>query len=221
MKKNFGRCFSAAIAILGLFSLGGCAGSKTYLLDLRYDASKTPSFLSGATQPVTLAVYNIQDARPDRMYLGRRVYRDGMVDFFKPDAGTVEQVATKAFTNLLEKAGFKVVPVNRYLDPAKEEFKDIPADAAFGGTLEALWVEAKKALVATDSSAKMRLRIHWGIVKTRTWMTKTIEADAQESNRPFYGPTNAEAMINEVFRDGLDKLLKDEATLRGIFLGSK
>ena len=75
--------------------------------------------------------------------------------------------------------------------------------------------------MATDSTAKMRLRIHWGIVKTRTWMTKTIEADAQESNRPLYGPTNAEAMINEVFRDGLDKLLKDEATLRGIFLGSK
>jgi hypothetical protein len=221
MKKNFWRCFFVGITILGLFFLGGCAGSKTYLLNLHYDTSKTPSFLSGATQPVTLAVYNIQDARPDRMYLGRWVYRDGTVDFFKPDAGTVEQVVTKAFTNLLEKAGFKVVPVNRYLDPAKEEFKDIPADAAFGGTLETLWVEAKKALVATDSSAKMRLRIHWGIVKTRTWMTKTIEADAQESNRPFYDPTNAEAMINEVFRDGLDKLLKDEATLRGIFLGSK
>jgi hypothetical protein len=221
MKKNFGRCFFAGIAILSLFFLGGCAGSKTYLLNLRYDASKTPAFLSGATPPVTLAVYNIQDARPDRMYLGRWVYRDGMVDFFKPDAGTVEQVVTKSFANLLEKAGFKVVPVNRYLDPAKEDFKDIPADAAFGGTLEALWVEAKKALVATDSSAKLRLRVHWGIVKTRTWITKTIEADAQESDRPLYGPKNAEAMINDVFKDGLDKLLKDEATLRGIFLSSK
>jgi len=63
--------------------------------------------------------------------------------------------------------------------------------------------------------------VHWGIVKTRTWMTKTIEADAQESNRPLYGPKHAEAMINEVFRDALDKLLKDEATLKGIFLGSK
>jgi hypothetical protein len=221
MKKNFGRCFFVGITILSLVFLGGCAGSKTYLLNLRYDASKTPSFVTGATQPVTLAVYNIQDARPDRMYLGRWVYRDGTVDFFKPDAGSVEQVVTKAFINLLEKAGFKVVPANRYLDPTKEDFKDIPADAAFGGTLEALWVEAKKGVVATDSSAKMRLRIHWGIVKTRTWMTKTIEADAQESDRPLYGPTNAEAMINEVFRDGLDKLLKDEATLRGIFLGSK
>jgi len=221
MKKNFGRCFFLGVTILSLFFLGGCAGSKTYLVNLRYDTSKTPSFLSGATQPVTLAVYNIQDARPDRMYLGRWVYRDGTVDFFKPDTGTVEQVVTKSFVNLLEKAGFKVVLVNRFLDPTKEEFKDIPAGAAFGGTLEALWVEAKKGVMATDSSAKMRLRIHWGIAKSRTWMTKTIEADAQESNRPFYGPTNAEAMINDVFRDALDKLLKDEATLKGIFLGSK
>ena len=144
MKKNSERCFFVGIIILSLFSLGGCAGSKTYLLNLNYDTSKTSPFVSGATQPVTLALYNIQDARPEREYLGRWLYRDGTVDFFKPDAGTVEQVVTKAFTNLLEKAGFKVVPVNRFLDPAKEEFKDIPADAAFGGTLEALWVEAKK-----------------------------------------------------------------------------
>jgi hypothetical protein len=221
MKKNFWRCFFVGVTLFSFIFLGGCAGSKTYLLNLRYDTSKTPAFLSGVTPPVTLAVYNIQDARPDRMYLGRWVYRDGMVDFFKPDAGTGEQVVTKSFANLLEKAGFKVIPVNRYLDPAKEDFKDIPADAAFGGTLEALWVEAKKGVMATDSSAKMRLRVHWGIVKTRTWMTKTIEADAQESNRPLYGPTNAEAMINDVFKDGLDKLLKDEATLRGIFLSGK
>jgi hypothetical protein len=206
------------VTLLSLFFLGGCAGSKTYLLNLRYDTSKTTPFLSGATQPVTLALYNIQDARPDRMYLGRWVYRDGTVDFFKADAGTVEQVVTRSFANLLEKSGFKVVPVNRYLDPAKEDFKDIPADAAFGGKLEDLWVEAKKELVATDSTAKMRLRIHWGVVKTRTWMTKTIEAGAQESNRPLYGAPHAEAMINDVFKDGLDKLLKDEATLRGIFL---
>jgi len=218
MKKNFGRCFFVGITILSLFFLGGCAGSKTYLLNLRYDTSKTTPFLSGATQPVTLALYNIQDARPDRMYLGRWVYRDGTVDFFKADAGTVEQVVTRSFANLLEKSGFKVVPVNRYLDPAKEDFKDIPADAAFGGKLEDLWVEAKKELVATDSTAKMRLRVHWGVVKTRTWMTKTIEAGAQESNRPLYGAPHAEAMINDVFKDGLDKLLKDEATLRGIFL---
>lgn len=221
MKKIFERCFFVGIIILSLFSLGGCAGSKTYLLNLNYDTSKTSPFVSGATQPVTLALYNIQDARPEREYLGRWLYRDGTVDFFKPDAGTVEQVVTKAFTNLLEKAGFKVVPVNRFLDPAKEEFKDIPADAAFGGTLEALWVEAKKGVMTTDSSAKMRLRIHWGIVKTRTWMTKTIEAEAQESDRPLYGPKNAEAMINGIFKDGLDKLLKDEATLKGIFQGSK
>jgi len=218
MKKNFGRCFFVGITILSLFFLGGCAGSKTYLLNLRYDTSKTTPFLSGATQPVTLALYTIQDARPDRMYLGRWVYRDGTVDFFKPDAGTVEQVVTKSLANLLEKSGFKVVLVNRYLDPAKEDFKDIPADTAFGGKLEDLWVEAKKELVATDSTAKMRLRVHWGVVKTRTWMTKTIEAGAQESNRPLYGAPHAEAMINDVFKDGLDKLLKDEATLRGIFL---
>ena len=221
MKKNSWRCFFVGVTLFGFIFLGGCAGSKTYLLNMRYDASKTPAFLSGVTPPVTLAVYNIQDARPDRMYLGRWVYRDGMVDFFKPDAGTVEQVVTKSFVNLLEKAGFKAVPVNRYLDPAREDLKDIPADAAFGGTLEALWVEAKKGVMATDSSGKMRLRIHWGIVKTRTWVTKTIGADAQESNRPFYGPTNAEAMINDIFKDGLDQLLKDEATLRGMFPTSK
>ena len=221
MEKTFWRSLFAGITLFSFIFLGGCAGSKTYLLNLNYDASKTSAFLSGVNPPVTLALYSVQDARPDRMYLGRWVYNDGMVDFFKPDAGSVEQVVTKSLSSLLTKAGFKVVPVNRFLDPAKEDFKDISADAAFGGTLEALWVEAKKGLVTTDSSAKMRLKFHWGIVKNRTWMTKTIEADAQETDRPFYGPKNAEGMINDVFKDGLDKLLKDEATLRGLFLTTK
>ena len=221
MKKNNGGCFIVGVTLLGLVFLGGCAGSKTYLLNLNYDTSKTPTFLSASAKPVTLAVYNIQDARPDRLYLGRWVYRDSSVDFFKPDGGTTEQVVTKSFVKLLEKGGFKVVPVNRYLDPTKEDFKDISGDAAFGGTIEALWVEAKKGVVTTDSSAKMRLRIHWGIVKTRTWITKTIEANAQETDRPLYKPENAQAMINEVFKDSLDKLLKDETVLRENLLSSK
>jgi len=221
MKKNDWSCFLAGVMLLSLLFLGGCAGSRTYLLDLRYDTSKTPPFLSGADKPVTLAVYNMQDARPDRLYLGRWVYRDGTVNFFKPDMGTIEQVVTKSFVQLLEKAGFKVVPVSRYLDPAKEKFNEIPGDAAFGGTIEALWVEAKKAVLTTDSSAKMRLRIHWGIAKSRTWITKTIEANAQETDRPFYKPENAQAMINEVFKDGLDRLLKDETALRENLLSSK
>lgn len=221
MKKNVWGCFFVGITLLSLLFLGGCAGSKTYLINFHYDTSKTPPFLSGAAKPVTLVVYNMKDARADRLYLGQWVYRDGTVNFFKPDAGTVEQVVTKSFVQLLEKAGFKVVPVSRYLDPAKEKFKDIPGDAAFGGTIEALWLEAKKAVFTTDSAAKMRLRIHWGIVKTRTWTTKTIEADAQETDRPFYKPENAQAMINEIFKDGLDKLFKDEAKLRQDLLNSK
>jgi hypothetical protein len=221
MKKNDWGCFFAGAVLLSLLFLGGCAGSRTYLLNFHYDTSKTPPFLSGAAKPVTLAVYNMQDARPDRLYLGQWVYRDGTVNFFKPDAGTVEQVVTKSFVQLLEKAGFKVVPVSRYLDPAKEKFNEIPGDAAFGGTIEALWVEAKKAVLTTDSSAKMRLRIYWGIAKTRTWITKTIEANAQETDRPLYSPENAQAMINEVFKDGLDKLLKDETALRENLLSSK
>jgi hypothetical protein len=221
MKKNNWRCFFVGITLLSLLFWGGCAGSKTYLLNFHYDTSKTPPFLSGAAKPVTLVVYNMQDARPDRLYLGQWVYRDGTVGFFKPDAGTVEQVVSKSFVQLLEKAGFKVVPVSRYLDPAKEKFNDIPGDAAFGGTIEALWLEAKKGVFTTDSAAKMRLRIHWGIVKTRTWFTKTIEADAQETDRPLYKPENAQAMINEIFKDGLDKLLKDETKLRADLLNSK
>jgi hypothetical protein len=214
MKKKAWGYFFVGIMLIGLLFSGGCAGSKTYLLNLSYDSSSTPPFLSGGGQPVTLAVYNFQDDRPDRLYIGRRVYRDGMVDFFKPDGGTVEQLVTQSFAKLLEKAGFKVTLVNRYLDPEKENFKDIPGDAAFGGKIEALWVEAKTGVATTDTDAKMRLRINWGIVKDRTWITKSIEGSAQETDRPFYQPKHAEAKINEVFKDGLNKLLKDESLLR-------
>lgn len=221
MKKNVASCFWVTILLLGFLSLVGCAGSKTYLLHLSYDPAKTPSFLSGGSQPVTLALYNFQDARTDRLYIGRRVYRDGMVDFFKADDGTVEQVVTKSLTQMLEQAGFKVTVVNRYLDPSQEDFKDIPAEVAFGGKIESLWVEAKSGLATTDSHARMSIRINWGVVKEKTWISKTIEGTAQETDRPFYQPKHAEALMNEVFKDGFDKLLKDETQLKEKLLKAK
>lgn len=214
MKRNLSSYFFVIITLLGLLYLAGCASSKTYLLHLSYDTSKTPLFLSGVSQPVTLALYNFKDDRPDRLYLGRKVYRDGMIDFFKADAGTVEQVVTKSLAQMLEKAGFKVTVVNRYLDPSKDDFKDIPADVAFGGKIESLWVEAKSGVATTDTNARMSIRLNWGLVKERTWVSKTIEGSAQESDRPFYQPKHAEALINEVFKDGFDKMLKDETLLK-------
>jgi len=214
MKRITGASFVVGIIIFIWIFSGGCQASKTYLLNLNYDPSQTPVFLPGTAKPITLAVYNFQDARPDRLYLGRRVYRDDLVDFYKPDEGTVEQIFTKSFTKLLEKAGFKVTLVSRYLDPEKENFKDIPGDAAFGGKIEALWVEAKSAVATTDTEAKMRLQIYWGLPKERTWIKKIIEGSAQESSRPLYQPKHAQAKINDVFKDSLDKLLKDETLLR-------
>lgn len=207
-----------ALGLLGggilLFLLvAGCAGSRTYLLKLQYDPAGVPSGVQNAPRPVNLAVYNFRDVRPERLHLGRRLYRDGMVDFFKPDSGTVEEVVTQSMIRLLEKAGFKVTRVNRYLDPAKEDFRNIPGDGAFGGSIESLWVEAKTGVGTTDTVASIRLILNWGLVKDRTWITKTIEGQAQETNRPFYQVRHAEAKINEVFKDGLDKILKNEPLL--------
>lgn len=126
MKKNIGRCLGLIIILWGFLFLGGCAGSRTYLLHLSYDASRTSPFLQGASRPVTVALYQFLDVRPERLYLGRRVYRDGMVDYYKPDDGTVEQVVTESIAKMMEKAGFKVTRVNRALNTDKEDFKGIP-----------------------------------------------------------------------------------------------
>ncbi|MFH1858101.1 MAG: hypothetical protein ABH845_04275 [Candidatus Omnitrophota bacterium] len=221
MRRNRGIiCFFWGILILGMVIVGGCAGSKTYLLNLKYDTSKVPAFVS-RSKGVTVAVYDFQDVRPDTQFIGKRVYRDGMADFFKPDSGTVAQVITKSVVSLLEQAGFKVTRVNRYLDPQKDDFKDIPGDAALGGKIAALGVEAKTGRVTTDTEATVRLQMDWGLVKERTWIKKLIEGMGQESDRPFYKPEHAQALLNSVLKDGLDKLLKDETQLRDKLMQGK
>ncbi|KPK88828.1 MAG: hypothetical protein AMJ94_14015 [Deltaproteobacteria bacterium SM23_61] len=215
LKRNGNiRVLATMVLSLGLLFLGGCAGSKTYLLNLSYSPLGTPQFLPLSAKPVTLALYRFEDVRPDRIYLGRRVYRDGSVDFFKPDAGTVEQVLTQSVIKLMEKAGFKILPVNRVLNKEKEDFKDIPGDVALGGKIEALWVEAKTGYATTDTNARLRIKVVWGLPKERVWMSKAIEGSAQETDRPLYQVKHAEAKINEVFKDGMDKFLKDENQLR-------
>ena len=216
MTKHWRNGVNGAILalLLGLISLSGCAASKTYLLNLSYNPLGTPQFLPISAKPATLAIYQFEDVRPDRLYLGRRVYRDGMVDFFKPDAGTVEQVVTQSVVKAMEKAGFKITRVNRPLNQDKEDFKSIPGDVALGGRIESLWVEAKTGYTTTDTDAKLRMKVIWGLPKEQVWMTKSIEGSAQETDRPFYQPKYAEAKINEVFKDGMDKFLKDENQLR-------
>jgi len=223
MAKHWRNGVNGAILalLLGLISLSGCAGSKTYLLNLSYNPLGTPQFLPISAKPATLAIYQFEDVRPDRLYLGRRVYRDGMVDFFKPDAGTVEQVVTQSVVKAMEKAGFKITRVNRPLNQDKEDFKSIPGDVALGGRIESLWVEAKTGYTTTDTDAKLRMKVVWGLPKEQVWMTKSIEGSAQETDRPFYQPKYAEAKINEVFKDGMDKFLKDENQLREKILKEK
>jgi len=214
MKKNLSSYAGLIVILSGFLFLGGCAGSKTFLLHLSYDASGTSSFLQGASRPVTVAVYQFLDVRPERLYLGRRVYRDGMVDYYKPDDGTVEQVMTESIVKMMEKAGFKVTRVNRALNTDKEDFKSIPGDAALGGKIEALWVEAKSGLVTTDAKARVSLKYSWGLVKDQTWESKTIEGSAEKTDQPLFKPEDAEKLVNNVLKDGLDKLLKDETLLR-------
>ena len=221
MKKNQSSYAGLIVILLGFLFLGGCAGSKTYLLHLSHDASGTSPFLQGASRPVTVAVYQFLDVRPERLYLGRRVYRDGMVDYYKPDDGTVEQVVTESIVKIMEKAGFKVTRVNRALNTDKEDFKGIPGDAALGGKVEALWVEAKSGLVTTDAKARVSLRYSWGLVKDQIWENKTIEGSAEKTDQPLFKPEDAEKLINNVLQEGLDKLLKDETLLKEKLLKQK
>jgi hypothetical protein len=204
------------LAVLMLFLMGGCStASKTYLLNFNYKPSDVQPFINITDKPVTVAIYQFEDVRTDRLNLGRRLYSDGTVDFYKPDAGNVEQVVTKSMVKLFEKAGFKVVTVNQYLDPQKQDFKDIPGDVAFGGKVEGLWVEAKKSeYLYTDTQAQVKLNVAWGLVREGTWIRKVIEGSGKETKRPWYSPENAEDMINEVFKDSMDKLLKNETMLK-------
>jgi hypothetical protein len=63
--------------------------------------------------------------------------------------------------------------------------------------------------------------VAWGLVKDGTWFRKMIEGSGQETKRPWYQPENAEDLINEVFKDSLDKLLKDEQGLKEKMTGGK
>ena len=223
MKKQTGKTLLIFCALLALFLTGGCStASKTYLLNFHYNPAAVQPFIPFSDKPVTVAVYQFEDVRPDRLYLGRRVYPDGTADFYKPDAGSVEQVVTKSMIRLLEKAGFRVMAVNQYLDPQKIDYKEIPGDLAFGGKIETLWVEAKKSQYQfTDTNAQIKLAVAWGLVKDGTWLRRMIEGSVKETKRTWYQPENAEDRINEVFKDGLDKLLKDEIELKEKLIGGK
>ncbi len=214
MKRLSPACVLGLGILISVLFIGGCAGSKTYLFNIQYQPT-APVFVKSSDKPVTVALYTFRDTRPDRVYLGQRLYPDGKVDYYKPENQSVEQIVTQAIAQNLEKAGFRVKRIDRYLEPKKENFQNIPGDAALGGRIDNFWVEAKKSGYTTwDTNAKMRLEISWGIPSEKTWITKYIEGEAAEADRPLFKAQNAQTKINEVFKDVINKLLQDETMLR-------
>jgi hypothetical protein len=137
-----------------------------------------------------------------------------MVDFTSHD-GTVEQVVTKSIVKIMEKAGFKypATPLNPTKKTSKMSLEMVGREDRSPWKLK--WVHH------TDTDAKLRLQAVWGLPNERNWLTKTIEGSAQETDRPLYQTKYAEAKINEVLKDGLDKLLKEETLLREKLLKQK
>jgi hypothetical protein len=216
-----GKIDKKCIGVLIVFIfLQGCAGGgKTYLLNVDYNPVGISFFPGVAGKTVTVALYNFQDARRDRLYIGQRVYPDREVDFYQLDSGNVEQLVTNSAAKVLEKAGFQVRRVSRYLDQGKEDFKDIQGDAAVGGKIDSFWVGVKKSgRITWDTDAQLRFQVHWVWPKSRTWINVVIEGSAQDVDRPFYQAEYAQAKINEVLKDAMDKLLKDEKPLRELLL---
>ncbi len=216
--SRLGRSRSgAAWGLAALILLGACAGSRIYLLDLNYSPAGVSLYPGVAGKTVTVALYNFQDSRTNRQNVGQRAYPDGNMDIYQLDSGSVEQLMTRNAAKILEKAGFQVNRVNRYLDPTREDFKSIPGEAAMGGRIEAFWVEVRKSGYTTwDTDARLRMQINWGLPQGGIWLSRTIEGAASEKDRPLYNFKHAQAKLTEVFKDGMDQLLKNEKALQQI-----
>jgi uncharacterized lipoprotein YajG len=141
-----------------LLSAWGCAGSRTFWMDIRYQPG--PS-VEKAEQGRIVAVNAFKDMRKDGERLGDWTRPKGRVDTFMASK-PVDQAVTEAIADYFLSRGYRVVPHTGW-DLTPEGLSGIPVDLVVGG--EVIRLESGAwTTVRTRVKVHVELQMHVGNV---------------------------------------------------------
>jgi len=203
MKK---RALFAVMIFSLAAALSGCAGSKTYLVEVGYLAEK-----KAAPTAKVVGLCPFEDLRneKDKDLIGIRRHEDKRVDFIKLQGVNLSDAVNQAVKDYFTDNGLQITDCKGW-DQSPEGLDRLPGDLTLvvGGKVDSFMVEAQSGVMTTDIQYTVKMRALIGKIKERTVITRTIESMPKEKRMGF-DPDYIKGKLDVILTEALQKLLAD------------
>ncbi|UCH00779.1 MAG: hypothetical protein JSU78_02135 [Deltaproteobacteria bacterium] len=192
--------------ILGLIATSfGCAGSRIYLMDVRY----IPERKAPPTSKL-VGVCPFEDAREEKEKetIGIRHRPGNKIDLLKLEGITLSKSVTQAVKDYFAERGFEVTDCKGW-DKSAEGLALLPEDLflVVGGRIDSFKVEARSGITITDTHYMVKMDASIGQVEKRKMVIRTIES-APKSKKMGFDPDEVKAQLNGILTEVIQKLFE-------------
>jgi len=208
MKGKF-LIFFMILSLLASFS--GCAGSKVYLIDLKYiPGEKPPSCLAPKT-PKVVGICPFEDAREekDKDTVGFRNRRNKYVDLMKVYGVSLSESVTQAVKDYFAEKGFQVTDCKGW-DKSPDGLARLPKDLSLvvAGKIECFMVEAQSGLITTETHYTVKMVASIGQIEKGKVISQTIKSTS-DTKKMRFNPEEVRDTLNRTLTEVIRKLFKD------------
>jgi hypothetical protein len=205
-----GRALILVVIFILVAVLSGCAGSRTYLIDVRYIPTEQGP---PASKPETAQVVGIcpfDDARKERVKdtIGIRQRTRNEVDFLKAAGITVADSVTRAVKEYFKEKGFEVTDCKGW-DGSPEGLANLPNDLSLvvAGSIESFMVDARSGIATTETQYRVKMAVSIGHVADRKVVIRTIDS-APQTKKMTFDPGQVAAYLNQTLTEAIRNLFK-------------
>ncbi len=198
-----------AIIVLMIFSFlaafSGCAGTKIYLMDVKYIPEKKAPSTSK-----TVGICPFEDMRKEKgkETIGLRHRPGKTIDFLNLKGLSLSESVTQAVKDYFIEKGFEVTDCKGW-DKSAEGLDRLPKDLSLviGGKIDSFMVEAKSGITITNIQYRVKMGALIGRIKERKVVIRTIENTPKDKKMGF-DPDEVNAKLNSTLTEVIQKLFK-------------
>jgi hypothetical protein len=181
-----------------LIFLIGCVGGRTLVVDLKYDATRTPPPPFTQTGKMKILLLPFEKGPGVNDDFGKWTGFRGKEDIIK-SAAPVDESVTNAVYAYLKKAGFDVTLAPK---GTTMEGKLTPApDVVIGGTVQRISTMARSGFGSTEIKNDLNLNVVLKNVKDGSLITENIDGTSE--------PKTIVAFDQEAFKNDMDTVLSE------------
>jgi hypothetical protein len=189
-----------------MVSFYGCAGNRTYLLDIQYMGKKEVPM---GSLVVGLCAFKDLRKKAQTGEIGIRHRRGEKIDLLKAETMSVSQSVTQAVKDYFTERGYKVTDYNTWnkdIQSLSKASEDI--SLVVGGNIESFAIEAHSGLAVTEITYKVKLVAFIGQIAKKKIFIRTAES-APKTRSIDFDVADVRETINNALTEVIHNLFKD------------